>query len=517
MSEEIYSYDKYIIGSSDFYGNPLYLHNSEENYKKTLSNITQINMLQTNYLEGRMKRYLNYLEEQENLIINQLGGEDKLQMILDDIGVRNKNIENIYNILNEVFPTKLNESGIKRHTFSIGKNGPQFGINNQQLKVLLNETGQIIGISDTDANLKKFEKNFKIYVDYMNSLYEKKQEYDEVLKECLNLGVITSKVGNTPIKTLINYLNDFKIKKGVSADYLEALRGTSNVLSVLTGQFDEGLQISFSTNTINAIQSTFNEINKDNNKKVELHVERVDQLISGKNKKPDLVVYGNVIPIDIAPLTISKKSTTKSDIHLQGSALMSSRDEGMYEYFNNEIPNLGNYYVYLTLNNAYFDDNKAKEIINNLNQFLSYIFISGNFKDSDSNNSKTNLGRALFFMVTKRSGAIVKEVKIVPIKDILAQIFMDRNKIKITSYDGNKSDLEKLLEKKHEAFKNNKDSFFSEYNYEFLARNSEIKRFLRSNLSFHKVIEGPRDVKISFGNIKRIDYEDFKEKFLEVK
>lgn len=483
MAEQIgFSYFDYILK------NPLYLHNSEENYKITVQKVKSIENLQENYLKRKMKNYLNKIEEQENELINAVGGQDKINMILEDISIRNENVPKLYEILNEIFPTT---GEITRHTFSSSKGKSYFGISGQKLEVELNKKKEI---SDIKTIGDDFQKAFDEYIEYMNNLYLRKKEYDEKLTEMINLEVVTSKTGNTPIKTLCKYLDQFEIKKGISADYLEALRHTTNLLSSLTGQFDEGLKVAFTSTTLNEIKINFEDINKNGN----LTVSRADIITPGKNKKPDLIVHGGKFNIDDNPLTISKKSTMGNEVILQKSGLMSIKGQGLYEYFNNEEKGLGNYYVYLKLNNTYWKDGEIEKIINNLNKFLAFLFISGNSND-------TKKERAVYFIATKREGSIVKEVYFAPMKDIIMNLLLNSG-IKIADYNGTKKDLEDLLEEKHTAFNLMKTiNSKIEYDYNFLSTSEHILNFMRSHQNLSKIIQGERMMTMPLTNIKNLE------------
>ena len=369
--------------------------------------------------------------------------------------------------------------------------------------MIKSENGEIDwdkSISEAKANktYDNFKKAFDKYINYMSERSKAVNDYEKQLKNLLDEEVITSKTGKTPIDTLKKYLDNFNIDKNktISGEYLDDLRRCSNVYSYLKGAFDEGVEIKFTLNAKTLIE-------EEMYKRI-----RGDQL-TVQNRKPDLIIYnGKALTIENNPLTISKKVAAMSKssksgnatIHFQDSELMSNTNAGLYKFLNDEEKGLGNYYVYLNLNYAFYKDYEVEEIINNINQYLSYPFISGSLYDVEKD-------RAVFLIVTKTSGKEVKGIKIVSIKDLLLDIFKN-NTINIGQPKLKNPEIKETLEllnmEKRKAL--NKKPF----DYRTIINSSEFNEFMRDktkNKAIGKVVNNDRSVSMVYNNVKAEEYQ----------
>ena len=441
--------DKSTINYSDYIlKNPLYIHNHTQYYEQTLNNLNKINP------EERAKtlfdRYITLLQNREEDIIKRLGGgksgEDALKKMADEAFVTNNNIKEIIKKLDEIF--YMNKD-IKTSVYR-KDNGEVYlrltGKGQGKKRQLLAETqlilseiekvrahGRDVNSYNYEASAKIINNNMKnallnIVQDIQNAIGTQEQLNDEISK-LVNTSQLSKELTEGPLGRYV--VNAQKINANSSTEeLLKFIVDKLGIYIALKGQFTEASEIEFTS----GIKDIFGENFQARRNDIRTHEER-----QGTFKKPDLTLSGGKIDADLNPITVSMKTISKNGkIKVQNSPLMGANG-GIFQAIAKDDPQLANLYLYLMINSAYHQD-KGNNIIELINKYISYIFISGNFYAEFDKIKELPVNQALYLVINEGSGNNIN-TSFIPISNILLDIVEDKKSIRMTNTKKSTADL----------------------------------------------------------------------------
>ena len=256
------------------------------------------------------------------------------------------------------------------------------------------------------------------------------------MKRLLDFNVLTNadgKVGTwESIKEFLDGINNYE--NTPTEEFLEFLRRCIGKYSTLVGKFSEGARAVFSKE----VQDIFGE---------DLQKLRGDQF-TGKNKKPDVIITGGTITLENNPITISQKAGSDAALKIQSSSIYNLREN----FYRLEDEDISNIFLYLVLNDAFYNSDDAIKKINLINKYFSYVLFSGLSGDN-------RIDRALYLVYSSKKGKDVI-TKFVPMSSILEAILNDpSNPIEMEKQriEGTKEEMEQIFNAKKIAEQRNKD------------------------------------------------------------
>lgn len=492
MAEQVYSYIEYLQK------NPLYLHNSRDDFKSTLTDLNKIN---ETTLKPYLLNYIKYLREEEQKILNALGGGEEgkkaLQVLADEVFRSNDNIKKSASFLDELFGRSGEGTVYSRPDRSFNGNIEEIdvitggGVNpyqktkiNYQQNMFLripggkfhllakerrNRHGSLRNVYDFDRSIaeateqekQEFIEALNAYITGLNKAFSK---YDKILNNLdkyINLDALTTKTGaDNTSKALKDYVEGMKNFDGtLTAQFLEFLVAIEGMYYSLIGKFNESSALEVSQR----VRDLFGQ---------EFVGARGDQS-TGKNKKPDSIYYGGKIDATLNPITVSMKSLKASEKFLkaQTSALMSNQEgSGIINFIANESEEISKILLYLSLNDAFHPRTGALEKIKLIYKYFSYVFLSGSSQDE-------RIDQAVFFTYTQPVDGKVK-VEFLSMADILLNILEAiEDPVNIPKLSGNTEKLNELDKIKKSIYNKRQDEINrgKEWGYNFLYNNEEVK------------------------------------------
>lgn len=498
MGEEAFSYIDYIEK------NPLYLHNNKEDFNATLNQIPNLEPT----LSHKVSFYLNYLEQEENKILQALtgddgiSGEEKLNFLADAAFRKNRNTPKVLKLLDDLFNKQA--GSITFNTGKEDKNNYFLNIPGASLKLIkvgerktrgrtenIYDFEQSLNQAKIDGTYDNFKKSLDIFVSGVTKVFNNHDELYKELNKLIQFDLLTVKDGSIGVWSAVQeYLSNMERYVDPNTDFLEFLRTLIGRYSALKGQFDEATRMDYELEIKKMFGDSFKR-------------ERGDRLTS-KNKKPDIIFYGGQLDLDTTPITISKKALSGSSAKLQTSALYGDNgNSGIYSFLKQEDKLIADIYTYLTINDAFYPEEGADKILNMIVKYLSYIFISGTSQDK-------RIDQALYFVATSGSGDKM-EVRFTSISSIIKAILADAGfPVKIDKISGDNKNLSQLLEAKHNAYKYAIEDSFGrkqiEYNYEFLSKAELPKNILITKVA-KNVITSARKVELSLKYIQNTSFK----------
>ena len=498
MGEQVFSYADYINK------NPLYLHNSEANFKASLNQIPKVNY------KSYMLRYIKYLHREEEKIIKALGGgavgKNALQLLADEITNSNSNIKKTAKFMQDLFGVtgmgtvyvRANDSlsqgdsivdlvypgkdawdkNPKREKISIKQN-IFLTIPGSKINLIIKERlvnaghgrpGNVYDYTKTLENLseqqlKEFSEALEVYTQSLQKAFN---EHNKILKNLgafVNLEALKTKSGAENVTgTLQNYVKKMSEYDGtITEQWLEYLTIIEGMYNALKGKFNEASASQLSSTVLSAFGKGFSG-------------KRSDQS-TGKNKKPDMTYSGGLLNATLNPITVSMKQIDKlSEKYFKAhtASLLNttgSEEDGIYELVKKESEIIGNILLYLSLNGAYFNSSTASTIIKNIYQYLSYVFLSGTNKDARQD-------QAVYFILTHGKGNNMI-VKFLSMSDILINIYNASEKVFDPNLKDNKDEqkFNNMKKLKMSIFEERQKSINKgvELGYEVLYNNEKLK------------------------------------------
>ena len=431
--------------------NPLYIHNHKRYFDQTVKKIDSIDPL------GRAKdlfnKYLGYLESREEDILNRLGGgkkgKDALELMAKEAFTANENIGKIVELLDQIF--YMNKD-LKASVYR-GKDGEVYlrltksgKGNKRQLvantKLILGEIktvrahGRDVNNYDYESSAKVIDKNMEqalilMVQDIQKAIGSQKQINNEISK-LVNTTQLSKELTDGPLGQYVSLALSFDAQPSTEL-LLKFIVEKLGTYIALKGQFTEASEIEFTSGVKELFGNDFGSQRGD----TRTHEER-----QGTFKKPDLILSGGKIDAKLNPITISMKTIGKSGkIKVQNSPLMGNSG-GIYQAILKDDESLANSYLYFMINNPYYNNSEATKLIESINKYISYLFISGNFK-TEKGNYELPINQALYLVLNEGHGKNIK-TSFIPVSSILKNIENGENSIKITNTKKSDIDLEDL-------------------------------------------------------------------------
>ena len=484
MADDFIKYRKNINYASYILKNPLYIHNHRKYFENTLNNLNNLGADPLSEAESLYESYIFYLEEREKNILDTLGGEEVLNKIIDEAFVSNANIKEIINLLNKVFYmgqdikssiSKGDEEGVRYLRLTTGKKGKKRQDIIKPIKLIIDEEnptkqvhGRIINNYDLKASAKKVTPAMRAallnIVREIQTAIGSQQSINKEMEKFVNTSLLTKDITNknSPFFRYIESAMSFGARPS-NEELLEFIINKMGTYSALKGQFTEAAEIEFGSGLQELLGKNFSAKRGDTRPREERQ---------GTFKKPDLILSGGIIDEDLNPITVSMKSISgEKDIKVQNSPLMGDNG-GIFQAFSKDAPNVAKLYLYLMLNHSYYEDDKALEIINLINRYMSYIFISGTIK-TEIGAMELPSNQALYLVLNQSLDTGVK-VSFIPISKILKA--MKEGDIKITNTRKSTTNLNPLWYTKIKSvgFERKNSKRLKNLTYENLYNNSLV-------------------------------------------
>lgn len=424
-----------------FLDNPFYLHHYEGHFKENLDLISESRLAPA---KQKLINYIEQLKQDEDSVMNSIIGDrvDKnkaLTLLLRDTF----DVKPALNLLDEIFNK---EAGAISFGNTKGDSTYYARIPGSKIELIKtgerSNRGRIENIYDYKAsvenadNLEEFKQQLKIFVDGIKKAINKYESIEEEMKRLLDFNVLTNadgKVGTwESVKEFLDGVNSYE--NTPTEEFLEFLRRCIGKYSTLVGKFSEGARAVFSKE----VQDIFGE---------DLQKLRGDQF-TGKNKKPDVIITGGTITLENNPITISQKAGSDAALKIQSSSIYNLR-ENFYKLEDKDISNI---FLYLVLNDAFYNNDDAIKKINLINKYFSYVLFSGLSGDN-------RIDRALYLVYSSKKGKDVI-TKFIPMSSILEAILNDSsNPIEMEKQriEGTKEEMEQIFNAKKIAEQRNKD------------------------------------------------------------
>jgi len=488
MADEFIKYRRNINYVEYILKNPLYIHNNlKRNYfKQTVDNLDNMGVDPIAEAEDLYERYLFYLKEREENILASLGGQEVLDRVIDEAFISNVNISGIIKTLKEVFymgkdikssVSKISGDEENRYLrITTGTSGKKRKDLVDPIQLVIDSTnptsekhGRVINNYNYKASAKLVNKyQRQALLDIVREIQvaiNSQEEINTKINEFVNNDILSKKITDkaSPFFQYIKKAMSFHAKSS-NAELLEFIVDKMGTFSALTGQFTEAAEINFSDGLKDLIDSNFSAQRGD----IRSRAQR-----QGTFKKPDLILSGGTILENLNPITVSMKTiSNERDIKVQNSPLMGKGDGGIYQAFAKDSPNVAKLYLYLMLNNSYYENDKAFEIINLLNKYMSYIFISGNIKTS-LGGREIPANQAVYMVINQNINSGVK-TSFIPISSIIEA--MKEGDIRITNTKKSTNNLMPLWYTKLNAigFKRQNSKRLRNLTYENLYNNKLV-------------------------------------------
>ena len=439
-SKENINYSNYILK------NPLYIHNHIQYYENTLNKLNKINPEKR--AQNLFNKYIKYLQNREEDIIKRLGGGKKgreaLNKMAEESFVTNKNIKEIIKKLDEVFymnkdmKVSVFREGDDVYLRLTGKGKGNKRILLEKTKLILKDIetvrahGRDVNNYDYTKSAQNVNNNMKtvllgIVQDIQNAIGSQQQINDEISK-LVNTSQLSKNLTEGPLGQYTTKALSLNANSSTE-ELLQFIIEKMGIYIALKGQFTEATEIEFNS----GIKSLFGQEFQSKRGDTRTHEER-----QGTFKKPDLILFGGKIDVNLNPITISMKSISKNGrIKVQNSPLMGNNG-GIYQAISKDDSTLAKVYLYLMINNIYHG-NKGFDIIQEINKYISYIFISGNF-NVDFGKKELPINQALYLVLNEGAGDKIK-TSFIPISDILLDIVNGKNSIRMTNTKKSTNDL----------------------------------------------------------------------------
>lgn len=381
-----------------FLENPFYLEFSKEDFRKVLQIIPQ-----DHFDNGKrlLENYIKTMEEDEEKILEKIVGNTQLdkQKVLESLFKGVIDVDEAMKYLDNLFARDYGKVSISKE-----KNTNNYFMKLLGAKLDLVKEGDNYDFEKTIENanpkqLEEFQEKLNIFVETITAGFKTEEEMKADIYKLLDKNLLTTKTseegGWDRIKAFINSMKDYN--GTLSSQFLEFLKSTIGTYSYLRGLFSEAALAHYSP-----------ELLKDFEGFIEKR--RGDQS-TGKNKKPDIIIEAKILA---NPITISQKVIkSESSIKLQGSSVANVRRN----FYMKEDLILANIYSYLILNESFYPDLDAQKKIQLINNYLSYVLISGLSTDIP-------VDRAVYLVFTKN-----ETTRLIPISAILKEIL--KNKIDV--------------------------------------------------------------------------------------
>lgn len=428
--------------------NPLYIHNHKRYFDQTVKKIESINPL--GRAEDLFNKYLGYLKFREEDIINRLGGgekgKDALELMAEEAFIGNENIGKIVELLDQIFYMNkdLKVSVYRENNGDIYLRLTKKGKGNRRVlvektKLVLNSIqtvkahGRDVNNYDYENSAKIINKNMEaalilIVQDIQNAIGSQEQ-INNAISQLVNTTQLSKKITDGPLGQYVNSALSFGAQPS-TAELLKFIIEKLGTYIALKGQFTEAAEIEFTAGIKELFGKDFGSQRGD----TRTHEER-----KGSFKKPDLILSGGKIDINFNPITISMKTVGKNGrLKVQNSPLMGSNG-GIYQAILKDDKSLADSYLYLMINNSYHNNNDATKLIEAINKYISYIFISGNFK-TEKGDFESSINQALYLVLNEGHGKNIV-TSFIPISSILESIKNGKDSIKITNTKKSTTDL----------------------------------------------------------------------------
>ena len=434
------NYSNYILK------NPLYIHNHIQYYEQTLNRLNKINPEKR--AEDLFNKYIDLLQKREANIIEKLGGGETgkaaLKKMADESFVANKNIKEIIKKLDEIFymnkdiKVSVFREGDDVYLRLTGKGKGKKRIIIEKTKLVLKEIetikahGRDVNNYDYTKSAQNVNNNMRIALmgivqDIQNAIGSQEQINDEISK-LVNTNQLSKDLTKGPLGQYTTKALSLNANPS-NEELLQFIIEKLGTYIALKGQFTEAAEIEFSSGIKDLFGKEFHSERGDTRS----HEER-----QGTFKKPDLILSGGKIDVNLNPITISMKSISKNGrIKVQNSPLMGSNG-GIYQAIVKDDSILAKVYLYLMINSVYYE-NKGLDIIQTINKYISYIFISGNF-NTEFGDKEIPINQALYLVLNEGSGDKI-ETSFIPISNILLDIASGKNSIRMTNTQKSTSDL----------------------------------------------------------------------------
>lgn len=438
--------------------NPLFLHNRWQDFDATLNDNIDISGG-----EKYLINYIRYLRRQEVEILKALGGKEKgkeaLKILSNELTGSESNINKATNTLSKM--TGSSKEGSSFYVRSAGQGSIEIvnvinskgeiidekkqkqnvflHIPNAKLRLFVKYKSykgkdKIRNVYNFERSLNApeeaskeakelFEKEIKDFNDaltiYINTVKNGLDKYEKMLdefKNFMNLDSINTKNDSNNIKnTLETYINGINSYDGtITQQFLEFLVWADGAVNnTLKGSFNEAAGAKFNSKLCEAFGKGYKLIRGD---------QRTENENKDTNKKPDIIYYeGRLGGINLNPITISMKASTRTEgaVKAQTSPLSSSKEgKGIIERIATEEEGnkkISKVLEYLALNDAFYPETRALNIMNMIYKYFSYVFLSGSIKDERKD-------QAVFFMLTEGNS-----IKFLSMADILLNIYEGGN------------------------------------------------------------------------------------------
>lgn len=453
MADGFIKFRKDINYVSYILANPLYIHNHERYFRQTIDNLKNMGVDSIDEAENLFYNYVELLKNREKDILETIGGEDSLKLMVEEAFTANENMKQILSILDKIFymnqntkvsiTKKSNEEDVRYLRLTTGKSGKKRQDIINPIQLIIDKTnptsvahGRIINNYDYKASAKKLTPQMRqALLDIVREIQlaiGSQKSINNDIRELIDEGQLSKKISSreSPFYKYIREVMSFKARPS-NEQLLKFIVDKMGTYSAIKGQFSEAAEIEFSA----GIKDIFGENFSSRRGDIRNRTER-----NGSFKKPDLILSGGIINADLNPITVSMKTISgEKDIKVQNSPLMGGSG-GIFQAFLKDSPNVAKLYLYLMLNNSYYENGKALEIINLLNRYMSYIFLSGTFK-TEIGKQELPSNQALYLVLNQSIGDNIK-ISFIPISEIL--LAMKDGDIKITNTRKSTTNLSSL-------------------------------------------------------------------------
>ena len=510
--------------------NPLYLHNHKNYYVRTVNKIRSSNNDAIKLAQEAAQRYIDYLKSREEGILQKIGGEKILQLIMDETYENNENMYKVSEIMREVFgrnnfrfsistqkvkKSKRYPGGIKR-IFNITnlENMEKFSV---ALKYLGKDKETGSNIYDYEAAIKNIGKEGRDYIKALGesimSAYSSYGGFRNRIKNLVEEEVIDSSFNSAGMQKFIKLA---ETKNPPSRVLLELIIAAIGPFITYNGIYQEAISTVYKDSVINIFRENFADPSQAD--KVKLSSNR--KLIYKKGKdgieipkyvdsltKTDTLIHYD-ITCDNNPITISRKVTNSIDtksFKIQDEVTLDT----IYNAFAKEDIRIAKVYKYLTINNAFWSSYNGfdSDVFNRIIRYMAFVFMSGGTnlgnKGSLSNN-EFNSDKALYLVFSRPMGNKIK-TDFLPMSVIFSKLLLGRSSegsenldraVTITNTRRDVNDISGLWSVKEEATRQEKKK--NNWTYELLSTNSDVESKAKE-LASHIIDSNRRaEIKIDF-------------------
>lgn len=504
--------------------NPLYLHNHKIYYQKTVNKIRSKGY-GLNEARTSGKAYLDYLKSREQNILNRIGGQKMLNLIMKESFIDNEKIKQVLDLLREAFGRNSGyRVAVTGKKVKVTENNPR-GIENvfhiqkidtkEKISVALEYAGKKEG-GMTKYNYEKaindIKEEGKNFINDMGmTIFNAFKTENGFLKEINNL--IEDEVLDSSKKApgMLDFLRIIGKNKTTAEVLLELIIASLGPFNTYSGIYPEAIKTVYTDSVIALAEAGFVEQSKN------LKMERNKKLLNTVNKDGQQILKwidklsktDMYIKYDLNldnPITISRKVTSSMDtknFKLQSDITL----DNLYEAFAKENIKIAKVYKYLVINNAFYStwDGFDSNVFNRIIRYMSYVFLSGgtNLGNTGSlSNLEFNTEKALYFVYTKpgpNEGIITRFIPMSAIIDKLINGNKSNNSgnldraVTITRTKRSIDDISELWEVKKIIKEERK-----KWSYEFLSKDGQVenkaKEIVKNILESHRKAE----IKIDF-------------------